>query len=263
MSSSTISNPLIAQGLTQKGPLALFTLGRRAFREVPGLRTFALMGFFLNLAIYAVVAIAVFYALYPLVVAPLADKVDTLTQGGGFFARILAFVIPFFLRIMQWFLVAVSAMFSFLISLSLMSLWYEALAARIVRHFRGGVDTGSHRFTLRLWLGGLGRSLRDSVLLLVISLCALLAGLIPFLGPFLSLAVNGYLIGWELREPYLAVRAEMGEDIKELRKGLAFWTMRAGLLPVSLALFPVIGWFLLPVVMIYMAAGVAFATETT
>ena len=263
MSSSAISKPIIATGLTKKGPLALFTAGRRAFREVPGLRAFATMGFFLNLVIYAIVAIAVFSALYPLVVAPLADKADTLAQDGGFFARILAFVIPFFLRIMQFFLIAVSAMFSFLISLSLMGLWYEALAARIVRHLRGDVKTGAHRFTLGLWFGGLTRALKDSVLLLVISLCALLIGLIPFFGPILSLAMNSYLIGWELREPYLAVRVEMGEDIKELRKGLTFWTLRAGLLPVSLALIPLIGWFLLPFVMIYMAAGVAFAAEST
>jgi uncharacterized protein involved in cysteine biosynthesis len=84
---------------------------------------------------------------------------------------------------------------------------------------------------------------------------------VPLVGPFLTFALASYLMGWEVREPYLAVRAARGEDLGALRRGLHGWTLRAGTLIVLLAMVPWLGWLLAPVILTYQVAGVAWLSE--
>ncbi|MDH4248401.1 MAG: EI24 domain-containing protein [Deltaproteobacteria bacterium] len=261
MSAESGPRPSPSQSLTRNGPLALIGAGRRAFREIPGLRRYIVFGFVINLLVFVTIAALSISVVYPLVVSPLADKLATLQTEGGFLMGLVHTLLSWLLWVLQALLLAVTALFSFLISLTLLTLWYETLAAKIVSHFRGASALRPPLFSLGLWIRGLGRTLRESLLLIMLSVGALLLGLIPVVGPVLSLLINGYLIGWEVREPYLMVRIGMGEERSRLRAGLMLWTLRAGLLPVLLALIPVLGWIILPLVMILMTAGVAYTAE--
>ncbi len=97
--------------------------------------------------------------------------------------------------------------------------------------------------------------------MLLLAALALAVGFIPFVGPILAIGIAGYVLGWEVREPYLIARESLGDDPKSLRQGLRWWTMRIGLLPVVLAMIPWIGWLLLPAALTYQVAGVAWAGE--
>ncbi len=68
-------------------------------------------------------------------------------------------------------------------------------------------------------------------------------------------------MGWEIREPYLVVREEMGDNRRTMLSGLGLWTAWVGLVPVVLALIPWVGWVLLPAAMIHLVAGVAWVSE--
>jgi uncharacterized protein involved in cysteine biosynthesis len=112
------------------------------------------------------------------------------------------------------------------------------------------------------WLRGLGRALADSSWLVMLSLLALLLGFVPLIGPLLVVLVESYLLGREVRDPYLAVRASLGEEPGRPRRGLALWTILTGLLPFVLAMVPVAGWLLLPAAMIHLVAGLAWQSES-
>ena len=242
-------------------PLSLLRSGRRAFREVPGLRLFLLTGLALNYAVFLLVGGAVMAGLYFFVVQPLGASLGAWSGGEGFLAGLLSAVLTALLWLTQLLLMAASLLLSFLLALSLMTLWFEALAGRIVAHCRGGTGSAEEAFSLGAWLKGLGRSLKDGLRLILLSFLALLLGFIPVVGPFLVIGINSYLLGWEIREPYLAVRESSHEARRNLRRGTLAWTISAGFLPVVLALVPLLGWLLLPAALIYLVAGVAWQAE--
>ncbi|MCZ6646168.1 MAG: EI24 domain-containing protein, partial [SAR324 cluster bacterium] len=234
---------------------------RQALREVPGLKMFLLKGFVLNYTIFVAVAALVYYGIFFLLLQPYLVQLDEWATGEGFLWDVLALLLGLVAWLTQLMLLAATLMFSLLISLALMSMWFEALAARVVAHCRGGVAEGRGRFTLLAWLAGIGAALRESLRLMVLAFAAMLLGLVPVVGPLLVIVIDGYLLGWEVRDPYLVVREVLGEERKQLRKGLMLWTVQAGLLPVFLAMIPILGWALLPGVMIYLVAGFAWRGE--
>ncbi len=257
---SEIGSNTPAPRIAREGPIALFSAGREAFREVPGLRWLMVRGFILLYALFIVIGLIVVGLGYFYVVDPISQWMGSMESGDSWFWAILIPLLRILLWLGQAMLLAACLVLSFLISLAMMSLWFEVLTERIVTHRRGLEVTGSG-FTLGLWLGGVWRALKDSTFLILIALSSLVAGLIPIAGPFLVIAATCYLLGWEVREPYLLVRESMGEDGKPLRKGLALWTIRIGVLPTFLAMVPILGWFLLPFAIVYQVAGVAWTSE--
>lgn len=245
----------------KKGPIALFSSGGKAFKTVPGLKSFVFKGFLLNYLVFIIVATMGWFLLYNYVAAPLLEMYGDTGGAEGFWASLLATTISALIWVLNLLLMSAVIVFSFLVSFALMSLWYEALAGRIVAHFRGDAAGPEIKFNLKRWVGNLGRSLKDSMALILLSLFSLTTGFIPVIGPVIMLAINSYLLGWEVRDPYLVVRQEMGEGRDALTKGLRFWTMRVGLLPLVLALIPWVGWALLPFTMIYLVAGVSWVSE--
>lgn len=247
-------------GVHRVGPLALLGAGRTAFREVPGLRLLLLKGFLLLYGIFVVVSAVVLGLVYRYVIQPLSQGMASYDVGGNFFLDLLFPLLSGLLWLSQVLLLAATLLLSFMLTLSLMTVWFEAVAERVANHARGGA-LGDATFRFKDWLASLGRSLRDSLLMLVLAVVSLVVGFVPLLGPFLVFAVAAYVMGWEVREPYLAVRAARGADLVALRKGLTAWTLRVGMLPVVLAIVPWVGWLLLPVVLVYMVAGVAWSSE--
>lgn len=245
--------------LPRPSVLSLLTTGRRALKEVPGLRIFLLKGFIINYALFLTTAVLAYYVIFYFFVQPYVARMDEWAQGEGFLWEMLQLLLNVLVWITQMLLLAGTLMLSLLFSLALMSTWLEALAARIVAHCRGQEPAGA--FSLVEWVISLGAAFRDSLGLIGMALGALLLGFIPLVGPLLVIAVDSYLLGWEIRDPYLVVRQEAGDPRKQLRKGLVLWTARAGFIPVLLAMIPFLGWLLLPVVMIYMVAGFAWQCE--
>lgn len=252
------STPQIRR-LPRPSPLSLITSGRRALREVPGLKLFLIKGFIINYVMFVVTAALANYVIYYYFVEPYVARMDEWASGDGFFWEMLGLVLNVVVWLTQLLLLAGTIMLSVLFSLAMMSTWLESLAARIMAHCRGNEPEGP--FSLVAWVISLGAALRDSLGLIGLALSALLLGFIPFVGPLLVIVVDSYLLGWEVRDPYLVARESAGDPRKQLRKGLMFWTARAGLIPVLLAMIPFLGWLLLPMAMIYMVAGYAWQCE--
>jgi uncharacterized protein involved in cysteine biosynthesis len=246
--------------LRRQGPFALLAAGRTALREVPGLRALLLKGFLLVYGLFLVLGFVVLGLGYRYLVQPLSQGLSDWRMDGGFLVELIFPLLAGLLWLGQAVLLAATLLLAFLLALSLMSVWFEALASRIVRHARGG-GMAEAPFSMAAWARSLGGALRDSLLLLALAVVSLLLGFLPLIGPFLALGLAGFLMGWEVREPYLAVRAAEGTPLKELRRGLGPWTVRIGLLPVLLALVPLAGWLLMPAVLIAMVAGVAWSGE--
>ena len=243
------------------GPMALFKGGSEAIKSVPGLKGFVVRGFLLNYLVFMLIAALGMGLLYQYAVAPLLNMVPMPADTQGFMAVALSWFAKVMLWVLNIVLMGATLLLSFLVSLSLMSLWYEALAGRIVAHFRGSEESAAQRFSLGRWLAGLTRSLKDSLVLLLLSLLALSLGFIPLVGPLLVPAINSYLLGREVRDPYLVVRMELGDDPAMLTRGLKLWTLRIGMAPMLLGFIPVVGWLFLPLCVMYLVAGVAWESE--
>lgn len=252
--------------LNRPGSLALVGAGRKAFREVPGLRMLMVKGFLLFYGLFAAFGAVGLVVFYQLVMAPMFRRLDAWQEDGGFFMSLMIPILNGLLWIAQLMLTGALLVVCLLLALSMMTVWFEALCARIVSHRRGHEQTGG--FSLRAWSGSLLRAVKDSLWVLLLSTAAMVlavfsipAGVVLPIGPVLVLLINAYLMGWEVREPYLAVRESLGDDRKALRKGMAWWTVRAGLLPVFLAMIPIVGWIVMPMILIYQVAGMAWVNE--
>lgn len=248
------------RAITRAGHLALLAAGREAFRTVPGLRKLMWQGFLLLYGTFLVLGLVGWGLVYRYAIGPLAERLTGGAADPGFWAAIWNFIVNLIVWLAQFALLGATLIVAFLLALALLGEWFEVLAARIVRHRRGGAPA-EQPFRLGALLRSAGRALRDSVVLLALAVVALLVGFVPLVGPFLAIAIDGFLLGWEVREPYIAVRVEEGADVKALRRGLGLWTVWVGVPLVVLAMIPWIGWLLLPVVMIYGVAGVAWLSE--
>ncbi len=248
--------------LARTGVLGVIGAAGDAFSTVPGLRWFALRGFLLNYLVFILTTAVAVGLVYTYLIAPYARDLQSAVSGEGFWMSLVSGLMGVVFWISGLLLLAATFLLATIVSLTLMSLWFETLAGRIVAHWRS--DVSEPRFALMAWLRSLGRALADGLWLLLLSASTLLLGFIPLAGPVLVVAINSYLLGREVRDPYLTVLHDLalpGAVHPGKAKGLTGFTMRMGLVPVVLAAIPVLGWLLMPVVLIYLVAGVAWAGE--
>lgn len=240
------------------GPLALVRAGREAFRTVPGLKLLLIKGFVLLYGLFVLIGAGAWAVVYRYVIRPQFERLDIYRTDGGWLMDILVPVLDVLMQLVQLVMLAGVMILALLVALAMMSVWFEAVVEKIVRHCRG--QAGGEAFSLRVWLGSILRSLRESLWLLVVALAAILLGFVPVAGPFLVLLLTGYLLGYEVRQPYLAVNAALGEA-SPLPRAKTLLTVRMGLLPVGVAIVPFVGWLALPVLVIVMVAGLAWVNE--
>lgn len=247
--------------VTQASYGTVINAGRRAMVEVPGIQGFLLKGFILFYGMSAVLGLLAAQGLYGLVIRPLSEHLTSFSTDGFWVLEMLVGLA----KAMLWFgqfVILLSCLFvAFRVALSLMTLWSEALVERIIDYRRG--RKGQDRFSLELWLRSLGQSLVSSMVSLLLSLLGILVAFIPFVGPPLALGLYAYLLGRDIREPYILVRGAAGESTQALRGGLWTWTFKLGALPVMVGLVPLVGWLVLPAIMLYLVAGVAWLAEGT
>ncbi|MBI3991875.1 MAG: EI24 domain-containing protein [Candidatus Lambdaproteobacteria bacterium] len=253
------SPPSTAGFPPRAGVLTLLRAGRQAFAQVPGLRGFVLRGFLLNYAVFVLVTAVVMGLGYVLLVQPLSAHLLGGEAGPGFWAGLMHALAQWLAWIAAVLLMAATLLVAVVLSLALLSLWFEALAGRIVTHWRG--TAAGPAFAWGPWLSGTGRALADGLGLLLLALLALLLGFLPLVGPLLVVLVNSVLLGREVRDPYVNVRRALGDDDLPGAWRHLLWTGRLGLLPFLLAAVPVLGWLLLPITLITLVAGVAWEGE--
>ena len=254
--SSTQAIPIPAPGVRD-----LLRGGRRALKTVPGLRRLLFQGFLLTYLISFVLAVALVVLAYYAFVEPALLQIENWGTDHDTMKGAVAVVLKVFLWAGLVIAVLAAQVVAFLLTLSMMGLWFEALVERVVKHRRGADAAGGEAQSLLGWLKSVGASLAASVWLVFLALFALLVGVVPVVGPLLAFVLNSYLMGREVRDPYLSVRAALGDRARDLIKGRFGWTVRVGVVPVLLAMIPVAGWLVLPVVMVYLTVGLAWAGE--
>ena len=235
---------------------------RHSGDTVPGLRWFAIRGFLLNYLVFLVTTAVMVGLVYTYLIAPYARDLASATSGEGFWMSLLSGLMSVVFWISGLLLLAASFLLAAIFSLTLMSLWFETLTGRIVAHWRS--DVAEPRFSLIPWVRSIGQALADGLWLLLLSASTLLLGFIPLAGPVLVVAINSYLLGREVRDPYLTVLHDLAvpDGVHPAKaKGLLGFTLRMGIVPVALAVIPVVGWLAMPVVLVYLVAGVAWAGE--
>lgn len=247
--------------LPRPSPFSLLSGGREAFREVAGLRGFVWRGMLLNYLVFGVLGFLAMGGIYTYGVAPLTDSLQAWSAGEGFWLEMLSGLLRALVWLANLLVMAGTLVLSLILSLAMMSVWFEGMATRIVAHWRPDAAARAPAYSLGALLKGIGRSLGESLGLLLLAVAALALGLVPLVGPLLVLVVDGYLLGWEVRAPYLAVREELGDTPRRLRRRLGWWTFQTGLIPVFLAMVPIVGWLLLPPLLIQMVAGAAWRGE--
>lgn len=267
--SSSTAEPLtrsevLPPGLPTDTAMNVFLAGRTALSEVPGLNLLMVKGFVVMYAVSGVLAVIGVAGIYTYLVQPAAEFLTYWSTGDNAWLTLIASLLKALLWLGQFALLVVTLLFSFRVALSLMGAWFEVVAEHIVRHCQ--IKRGEHPppaplLPWRVWWDSLGRNLHAAAISLVGSILAIFLGFVPFIGPILALGINAYLLGRDAREPYLNVLASHGAPYNALRKGLRRFTFRLGLMPVLVGLVPFVGWLALPVVMLYLVAGVAWLGE--
>lgn len=235
--------------------------GGTALSEVPKLRKFMAMGMALNYLLMIVLGAFFMGILYYYLFAPWLDSLLAWGSEGNGFMAFVSGILRFLLWIAQLVIMAGTMVLTLIVSLSLLSLWFETLVGKIMAHCRQDESLEPPPFEIKAWISSMGRALGNGVYLMTLAIMAMLIGLIPVIGPVIAIIINSYLIGREIRDPYLDMRAEIGETPRSLQQGLGLWTIQAGVLPVFIALVPVLGWLVLPFVMVRLVAGFTWEGE--
>ena len=249
--------------LPKEYSLDLWRAGGDAFREVPGLKGYLSSMLGMTYVIFLGVGLTGLVLLYQAIVEPVIGGNGLLShgwEGAGFWLGLVGFVIQLAAWLFLVLLLGAVLLLSFVLSLALSGLWFDGLVARVAAHFRPVADPPPPLSWGRWWAGA-GYSLQKGGRQVMLSLLSLLMGFIPVAGLAAVVLINGFLLGREIREPYLNLLESQGGDPRSLRAGLGWWTVQTGLLPVGVALVPVAGWLALPYVMARMTTGYAYLGE--
>jgi len=241
-------------------PLRLWRAGGEACARMPEVaRSFwrgiiLMYGCFLVLAVLSVILVSRF------ILEPALQLVGHWIQGmGGAWLSSLSWVGILFFRIIQVVLLGAGVFIALLLALALMGPWIEAMVERLVLRCRGlqqGPSLSFSEVARGVW-GSLVASLRG----LGLSLVALVLTIVPVVGWIPAAGLNAYLLGRDVRDPYLSVRRTLKDPVTPLDGKGRFWTFTVGLPLLFCGFLPVIGWMLLPWILVRLAVGFAWDVE--
>lgn len=223
----------------------LYRAGRTALDQVPGLRRGAVKGFLINLVIYFGLITLAGFTYYSLIHTPLAAWIARLEAGW------IQTSLSIGLGILLVIAVLIAALLSIRISLKFMGFWYSELSAKVVQHVRGPIRMPS-------FIEELPFVLRDVARETAMSLGLIILGLVPLVGAPTVLLIGAWLQGRAIIQPYKDVLRGANLNITD-ETGTQKLLLGSG--QILLALMPVIGWFLLPVVNLYQVLGYTWLKE--
>ena len=226
--------------------------GWQAVQDVEGLKASIWKTFLVNYAIFVGIMILLNGVIYLYALRPLVEMVFGTDEGGA------ALIGTVLLWGVQLVIAAIFAIASLRFSIALMSMWYEHLAGIVILHFRPLPDVS---FSITDWLKTLGQTLVIGFKEIMVFLLLIVLSFLPGIGLVLVFLAGAYLLGKDTIAPYLNVLQEHKEPTKEIRKSLRGTAFMLGSSQMLLALIPVVGWLLMPVVMIYQIIGLSYAME--
>jgi len=229
-----------------RNPLALIKIGREASRVIPGMPKRIARGIFINFGVFLVLmlisnGLAYFLLLNPMqnwIVSWLPDKMDGLAT---FLTGILmiAMVIGSLFLAMRW-------------SFSVMHLWYEALAEKVLLHLHPQLI--EHKNS-----GGFGEMLIDILKEFLVMIGLLLLSLVPAVGSILAFFWTAHRVGLSNYQPYNAVlNAHKLQEYRIRLKFLGLPSLLPGALLLGVALIPVVGWLFLWWMAMHMVIGASW-----
>lgn len=228
--------------------ISLLHAGLKAVRTIPGLHKAAFKGFGLNLALYFLVMMLINVGFYVLIHLPLVGWIESTFEGLGLIASIT-------LWFAQITVLLISALLSIRVSYKLMSLWHGTLVTHVIRWFRPEFPAGSTLGTFKAIPAFVWDQLKD----VLKGFGLLFLGVIPLIGAPLVFIIGAYLQGRSIVEPYESTINEVEKPVKPMfgvpTRFVLGWSQMA------LALVPVIGWLLLPLLHIYQIIGFAYMQE--
>ncbi len=220
--------------------------GAAAVRTIPGLHRAAFQGFGLNLAIYFLVMALLNYGFYAGIHLPMRHWLESETAPW----------LNLFVEMTLWFaqlaVLLISALLSIRVSFKLMSYWHGALIALVIRWFRADLPSMGV-------IQALPGMIRDLVKEVALGIGLLALGFVPFIGAPLVFLIGCALQGASIVEPYESAMREAKQPTGPRQS--AATRLLLGAAQMLLALLPVIGWLLLPIVNIYQVVGFAYIQE--
>ena len=239
------SSRYAVDGLSSIHSLSALKEGLRIQKSIPGLKKKVLRMLALNYAIFLMVSLILnglfyFYFLNPLISWLFGTE-------GGFFASLGQWL----LWIIQLTVAAVFAFISLRFSLELAGIWHQQLVSHVIRHYRQIPEVSQ---SFREWLSSIGSTIVDALKLCLLPLLLLFAGLVPVIGLLLVYLLESHLLGRDSMNVYLE-EIQSGEEKEELKKKLRWISLKLGWFPMLMAFIPIVGWLMLPMLMVMIVIG--------
>ncbi|MBF0280546.1 MAG: EI24 domain-containing protein [SAR324 cluster bacterium] len=235
-------------------PFSVMVKAWHAFQNVEKLKTSVWKTFLINYAIFTGVIVLLNGIIYLYALRPLVDTVFGTEDGS---IAILGSVLLWATQIVS---AAIFAMAALRFSIVLMSLWHENLVSLVIGHFR---SLPEHSFSIGAWLKTLRQTAVTGIKEMFVFLLLLFLSLLPGIGLLLVFTAGAFFMGKDITTPYLNVLQEHREPVKELRKSLRGPAFFLGVIQMLLALLPIVGWLLMPLVMIVQITGLTYVLEET
>ena len=232
--------------------LGSFFSGSRALSQFPALKPEIRKCYAINFVVLAVLFGLAIWGADLAIATFLEDYTFDDSGWTGTLTSILLWTVEAFLGVASFFL-------AMILSLFLMSFWYEDLAETTILESRGIKQSKtSAKAILLATIYGLKHSLNSLLLALLI----VIAGFIPVVGWVIAFLGGAYLIGKDLAGVYISTLKSNDFDVHTSAFGAKSKAIWIGLPLMALTLIPVIGWLLVPWFTVRTVLGVTYRCET-
>lgn len=223
--------------------LRYYRAGRTAARAMPRVRSKVHKGFLISLVVLALIATVLIGLIFTLIFAPMKIWLLGFLPGwaswvGGVLAGLVALTLG---------MIALALSLRF--TVILLGFFFEGAVDLIVERFRPETENGKGGPPL-LW--EIMREVFYFILLLMLEL-------IPIAGWILAAVFSSWLVGKGIHAPHKSVLMDRG---LERSKPSHLACLSSGSAELLLILIPIVGWVLLPWVMIHMVIGQAWVYES-
>ena len=237
--------------LQKTNAITVFRSGHQALSEIEGLRGMVVRGMLFNYLIFFAATLALNGLFYYQLLGPLLNWI--FGAGEGFWAALGSVV----LWSIQLTVAAVFAMLALRFSVELLSLWYQSLVLRIIKHFR---QIEEPTFSFKAWMTNIKYIFKESLKACFFQVMLLFVGLIPVIGLPIIFVLESHLLGRESTIAYLDSLTNP-EEAAKLRRNWRWLPVHIGWLPTVLAFIPFVGWLFLPLTLTYEVIGFAYLVE--
>lgn len=222
--------------------LVYYRAGRKAYKAYPEVRSNILLSFLLSVLVFSAIVAGLLVVLLTGLLAPFEIWVN------GYLPNWADWIIRVLVGLFAIVLVLIITFFSLRFTTILLGVFYERCVHPIVARFRPDSVPGHGGPSLIVEI------LREAGYLVLL----LLLQFIPAIGWLLSLAFSLWLVGKGVVAPHKAVLKD--RNLPRPAPGV-IECISVGSAELALLAIPVIGWFLLPWVMIHMVVGQACRFE--